>query len=234
MRLAPNTFDTPDLYTTPWTAPYGAGLTRWRHGLGWEDTPAGAILALGLEQRGLTESHVSIATSGRTIMISWPDCIGEVGPVVIPAHEPPSDPRELQRLLDLCTASVARETLMRHAGGHPAAAGRRMPAPPQWSLLTTPITEAVLATVATDSYRVWSLAREDGEFEVTLSPFGVRQDLAPSPRRVAPDHLGGSLPRRALGRVGDRGHDRVRRDEDGRQLAHRGLLPDRAFAHRRS
>jgi len=171
MRLAPETFDTPDLYTTPWSAPYGQGLTRWRHSLGWEDTPTGATIVAALEARGLTEDHVGLATSGRTIMVSWSGSIGEVAPLVLPVDRPP-DLGKLHRLLDLSTASIARETLMRHVGWQSALESRTASRPPPWALLTTPIMEAMLAAADTDSHSVWALAREDGEFSVTLRPFG--------------------------------------------------------------
>ncbi len=172
MRLAPDTFDTPNLYTTPWSAPYGQGLTRWRHSLGWEDTPTGAAIAAALEARGLTEDHVGVATSGRTIMVSWSGSIGDVAPLVLPADRPPADLGQLHRLLDLSTASIARETLMRHDGWQSALENRAASRPPAWSLLTTPIAAAMLAAADTDPHSVWTMAREDGEFSVTLRPLG--------------------------------------------------------------
>lgn len=155
MPLPPILFDLPPLYTTPWSAPHSMGITAALRTRGWEETPVGSVIAEAMHIRGIDENHLAIEVRGRALMAHRPECIGGGRPVVLDAYAPPKDPEPIIRLIEMCTANVARETLMRCSGWTPG--GALVP----WMLMTTPIAESLLNSAGTDPYRIWSGFRSD-------------------------------------------------------------------------
>lgn len=180
MPLPPILFDLPPLYTTPWSAPHSLGHTAALRTPGWEKTPLGSIIAEGMHLRGIDENHLAIEVRGRTLVAHRPECIGGGRPVVLDAYQPPKDPEPIIRLIEMCTANVTRETLMRRSGwvsGAPLA---------PWMLMTTPIAESLLNSAGTDPYRIWSGFRSD--IDVVSLP-GRRDDETLTCLRLGPTLL---------------------------------------------
>lgn len=185
--LEPILFDLPPLYTTPWSAPHSLGHTAALRTPGWESTPLGVIIAEGMSVRGISGDHLAIELRGRTLIAHRPDCIGGGKPIVLDAYEPPADPEALIRLIEMCTVSVARETLMRRWGWTPGA-----PLVP-WMLMTTPIAESLLNAAGTNPFRVWSGFRSDidvvsfkGRCEETLTCLRLGPTLLIAEADIAP------------------------------------------------
>lgn len=155
MPLPPILFDLPPLYTTPWSAPHSMGPAAAHRTLGWDRTPVGSVIAEGMRMRGIDENRIAIELRGRSLVAHRPECIGGGRPVILDAYDPPKDPEPIIRLIEMCTANVARETLMRRSGWTPGA-----PLVP-WMLMTTPIAESLLTAAGTDPFRVWSGFRSD-------------------------------------------------------------------------
>lgn len=148
-------------YQWAWTAPHEDAL-RARRNLGWEETTAGRYVYEELASRGLSEADVCLFRGQDVLIISPPASLAVAGPVILRSNEIPSDAGNLTQMLDLVLANLARETMMRKTGW------KTGDQPLAWSLVTTPLTEALVSLAGVTTHEMWRFAEHDREFKLTL------------------------------------------------------------------
>lgn len=167
MPLQTTNFDTRLHYEAAWVEPHHDSLDFGRRNIGWEDTAAGRFLYDEMATRGLSEADVGIFLGHETLAVTPPAPLATSGPAILLANAIPSDPAPLRLVLDLSLANLARETMMRKDGW------KNGGMPPAWSLVTTPITEQLLALSGLSAYDLWRAVSEDCDFGVTFSHLGA-------------------------------------------------------------
>ncbi|MBS0479571.1 MAG: hypothetical protein JSR79_09760, partial [Proteobacteria bacterium] len=162
MSGASDQFDNRLLYRVGFDAPVWVGPMLVRRTIGWESTRPGAFIAAEMYARVLTEHEIAVSHTADLLFVNWPPSVGPLPMATIRIGEMPTNPDHIRKCLDLCTAAMAREAMMKRMDWWEG------DIPPAWSLATTEITEEIMRLDGTDSHHVWTMAGHDDRFAVTL------------------------------------------------------------------